>query len=145
MNTQKTGQFICLLRKQKGLTQSQLAEQVGVTDKAVSRWETGKGFPDISLLQPLADALGTSVTELLAGEPLTAEEKADRSDSALLEALRYTGGMGKPVLSALLAVAGGFLLIAPLFMAGGTAGLRLTGLVLLVYWLHGLRERGEAE
>ncbi len=131
MNTQKTGQFICLLRKQKGLTQSQLAEQVGVTDKAVSRWETGKGFPDISLLQPLADALGTSVTELLAGEPLTAEEKADRSDSALLEALRYTGGMGKPVLSALLAVAGGFLLIAPLFMAGGTAGLRLTGLVLL--------------
>ena len=131
MDTQKTGTFICILRKQKGLTQSQLAERIGVTDKAVSRWETGKGFPDVSLLQPLAEALGTSVTELLAGEPLTAEEKAARSDSALLEALRYTGSMGKHVLTTLLAVAGGFLLLLPLFMAGGSMGVRLAGVVLL--------------
>lgn len=131
MDTKKTGTFICILRKQKGLTQSRLAEIIGVTDKAVSRWETGKGFPDVSLLQPLAEALGTSVTELLAGEPLTAEEKAARSDGALLEALRYTGRMGKPVLSALLAAAGGFLLLLPLFMAGGAVGVRLAGVVLL--------------
>jgi transcriptional regulator with XRE-family HTH domain len=132
MDTRKTGLFICLLRKQRGLTQSQLAERLGVTDKAVSRWETGKGFPDVSVLSPLAEALGTSVTELLAGEPLTAEEKAERSDSAVLEALRYTGSMGKPVLTALLAAAGCFLLISPLFMAGGTLGLRLAGLGLLL-------------
>lgn len=132
MDTQKTGLFICLLRKQKGLTQNQLAQRIGVTDKAVSRWETGKGFPDISLLPSLADALGTSVTELLAGEPLTAEEKAERSDSAVLEALRYAGGMGRKVLTVLLAVAGCFLLIMPLFMAGGTLGVRLVGLGLLV-------------
>lgn len=132
MDTQKTGLFICLLRKQKGLTQNQLAQRIGVTDKAVSRWETGKGFPDVSLLPSLAEVLGTSVTELLAGEPLTAEEKAARSDSAVLEALRYTGGMGKRVLTVLLAVAGCFLLITPIFMAGGTLGLRLTGLGVLV-------------
>ena len=131
MDTQKTGTFLRILRKQKGLTQNQLAERIGVTDKAVSRWETGKGFPDVSLLQPLAEALGTSVTELLAGEPLTAEEKAERSDSALVEALRYTGGMGKKVLTALLAIAGCFLLLLPLFMAGGALGLRLIGLGLL--------------
>ena len=131
MDIRKTGRFICILRKQQGLTQSQLAERIGVTDKAVSRWETGKGFPDVSLLQPLAEALGTSVTELLAGEPLTAEEVARRSDSALLEALRYTGSMGKRVLAVLLAVAGVFFLLAPLFAAGGVFGLRLAGAALL--------------
>ena len=131
MDTQKTGTFLCILRKQKGLTQSQLAERIGVTDKAVSRWETGKGFPDVSLLQPLAEALDTSVTELLAGEPLTVEEKAARSDGAVLEALRYTGAMGRPVLAALLAAAGIFLLFLPLFTAGGWIGLRLAGAVLL--------------
>ena len=142
MDTVKTGLFICLLRKQRGLTQSQLAEAIGVTDKAVSRWETGRGFPDISLLEPLAAALGTSVTELLAGEPLTEEEKAQRSDSAVLDALRYTSDMGRPVLAALLAAAGCFLLIAPLFTAGGTLGLRLAGLGLLVLAVLTARWKG---
>ena len=142
MDIRKTGRFICILRKQQGLTQSQLAERIGVTDKAVSRWETGKGFPDVSLLQPLAEALGTSVTELLAGEPLTAEEKAARSDSAVLEALRYTGRMGRPVLAALLAAAGGFLLLLPLFMAGGAVGVRLAGAILLVLALLTARWKG---
>lgn len=144
MDTQKTGLYICLLRKQQGLTQGQLAERIGVTDKAVSRWETGKGFPDVSLLEPLAQALGTSVTELLAGEPLTAEEKADRSDSALLEAMRYAGGMGKPVLGTILAIAGVFLLLSPLYTAGQTAGLWLVGAALLVLAALALRRRNPA-
>ena len=144
MDTRKTGLYICFLRKQGGMTQSQLAERIGVTDKAVSRWETGKGFPDISLLEPLAQALGTSVTELLAGEPLTPEEKADRSDSALLEALQYAGGMGKPVLSAILAVAGGLLLLSPLYTAGWTVGLELAGMALLVLAVLAFRQRGPA-
>ena len=131
MDTRKTGLFIALLRKQQGLTQAELAEKLGVTDKAVSRWETGRGFPDVGLLEPLAAALGTSVTELLAGEPLTEAEKADRSDGAVLEALRYAKGMGRKTAAALLAVAGCFLLLTPLFMAGRTWGLRLTGAGLL--------------
>ena len=106
MDPQKTGQFICILRKQRGLTQRELAEAVGVTDKAVSRWERGRGLPDVSLLSPLAAALGTSVTELLAGEPLTAEERGARSDSVLLEALRYTGSMGRKTAVLLTALAG---------------------------------------
>ena len=131
MDAKKTGAFIGTLRRQRGLTQAELAERIGVTDKAVSRWETGKGFPDLSLLQPLAAELGTSVTELLAGEPLSAEEKAARSDSALLEALGYARRMGRPTAGALLAAAGGFLLLTPLFLAGGAIGLRLAGLGLL--------------
>ena len=131
MDAKKTGLFICLLRKQKNMTQAELAARLNVTDKAVSRWETGKGFPDVSLLPPLAEALGTSVTELLAGEPLTAEEKAQRSDGALVEALRYAGGMGRKTGAVLLTVAGCFLLLAPLFTAGLTPGVLLAGVGLL--------------
>ena len=132
MDAKKTGAFIGTLRRQRGLTQAELAERIGVTDKAVSRWETGKGFPDLSLLQPLAAELGTSVAELLAGEALSAEERAERADSALLEAIRYTGGMGLTVLSALLAVAGCFLFLSPLFTAGQGPLPRLAGAALLV-------------
>ena len=131
MDAKKTGLFLCLLRKQKGMTQAELAARIGVTDKAVSRWETGKGFPDITLFPPLAEALGTSVAELLAGEPLTTEERAERGDSAALEALRYARGMGRKTAAMLLAVAGCFLLLMPLFMSGNTPGLRLAGLGLL--------------
>ena len=55
MELHKTGLFISSLRKQKDMTQKDLADKIGVTDKAVSRWETGKGFPDVSLLKSLSN------------------------------------------------------------------------------------------
>ena len=67
MNYEKTGKLIQELRKEKGLTQMSLAEKLGVTDRAVSKWERGKSFPDVSMLRPLAEALGISVCELLDG------------------------------------------------------------------------------
>ena len=70
MNTYVTGAAIKKLRERKGLTQSQLADQIGVSGKAVSKWETAKGLPDISLIEPLAKALGISVTELFSGEQI---------------------------------------------------------------------------
>lgn len=70
MNTYVTGSTIKMLREARGMTQAQLAERIGVSDKAVSKWETAKGLPDISLLQPLAAALGVSVIELMNGEPI---------------------------------------------------------------------------
>lgn len=68
MNTYVTGATIKRLRECKKLTQAQLAEKLAVSSKAISKWETGKGLPDISLLQPLAQALGISVIELMNGE-----------------------------------------------------------------------------
>lgn len=68
MNQYVTGSIVKSLRETKGLTQAQLAEQIGVSGKTVSKWETAKGLPDISLLQPLAAALGVSVQELLSGD-----------------------------------------------------------------------------
>ena len=70
MNTYVTGAAIKRMRENKGITQSQLADLIGVSDKAVSKWETAKGLPDISLIEPLANALGISVTELFSGEQI---------------------------------------------------------------------------
>ena len=68
MNTYITGATIKRLRESKGITQIELADQIGVGSKAVSKWETAKGLPDISLIEPLAKALGVSVTELMSGD-----------------------------------------------------------------------------
>lgn len=70
MNNYITGEAIRTLREKLHLTQSQLAEKLCVSDKAVSKWETGKGFPDISLIEPLAEVLRVSVPELLSGEQI---------------------------------------------------------------------------
>ena len=76
MNTYITGATIKSIREAKGITQTQLAEMIGVTGKAVSKWETGKGLPDISLLQPLATALDTSVMALMTGELVTNQNRS---------------------------------------------------------------------
>ena len=68
MNTYVTGNTIKQLREDRGLTQAELAEKIGVSSKTVSKWETAKGLPDITLLQPLSQALGISVIELMNGE-----------------------------------------------------------------------------
>ena len=70
MNTYVTGSTIKQLRESRRLTQAELAEKIGVSSKTVSKWETAKGLPDISLLQPLAQALGISVIELMNGEQI---------------------------------------------------------------------------
>ena len=85
IDRQKFGTFVATLRKEKGITQKELAEQLGVTDKAVSKWERAVSSPDISLLIPLAEVLGVSTGELLGGEK--AEE---RTEAMVNEALKYS-------------------------------------------------------
>lgn len=70
MNTYVTGSAIKRLREAKQLTQSELADQLGVSSKTISKWETAKGFPDISLIEPLSKALSISIPELLSGEQI---------------------------------------------------------------------------
>lgn len=88
MDSFKTGEFIKNLRIEKGLTQKELAEALNCTDKAISRWETGKGFPDIVFLAPLAKTLGVTVNELLAGEKLSQEELVQKSDEVILNTMQ---------------------------------------------------------
>ena len=68
MNAKKFGTFIATLRKENDMTQVELAQKLQVTDKAVSKWERGLGFPDINTIEPLADALGVRVLEIVRSE-----------------------------------------------------------------------------
>lgn len=84
----KFGEFLYTLRKEKGITQAELAKELGVTNKAVSKWETGDAMPETSLLVPMSDIFGVTVDELLRGERTTADETEERGckyggDSAL--------------------------------------------------------------
>lgn len=102
MVNRKIGEFITQTRKQKNMTQKDLADILGVTDKAISKWERGAGYPDISTLKPLSEVLGVTVTELLEGESSTisminhVEEqpalavKDEDNNRTLLNALSYT-------------------------------------------------------
>ena len=88
MDQEKIGQFIGQLRKEKNMTQKELAAQIGVSDKTISKWETGNGLPDISSFDALCRALEINVNELLSGEKLPPEiysEKAEENMMNLLE------------------------------------------------------------
>jgi transcriptional regulator with XRE-family HTH domain len=84
MDSKKTGEFIAELRKEKRITQSELADLIGVTNKAVSRWETGEGFPEISFLPQLAKILGVSTDEILNGQRNSVNETATNTNSLKL-------------------------------------------------------------
>ena len=90
MNQIKIGQFIAALRKEQNLTQLELANKLGVTDRAVSKWENGRGLPDISLIIPLCEALSISVNELLCGEKIVTEDITKKSEENIIETLSYS-------------------------------------------------------
>lgn len=77
IDKKKIGEFIAELRKEKGLTQKQLAKDLFVSDKAVSKWETGQSIPDVQILIPLSEKLGVTVTEILQGEKSNINIKID--------------------------------------------------------------------
>lgn len=92
MNVNKTGAFISELRKDRKLTQQELGDLLHVSDKAISRWETGRGFPDIATLEPLADALHVSVAELLKGERIQEDVPLEEVESITKESLHQAKG-----------------------------------------------------
>ncbi len=84
MNQIKTGKFIQKVRKEAGLTQRELAEKLGVSDKTISKWETGNGLPDAGNMLPLCDLLGISVNELLSGERLEGQQYINKAEENML-------------------------------------------------------------
>ena len=88
MNTTDVGRFISEQRKEKGLTQKELAKKLSVTDKAVSKWETGRSAPDISLLVPLSEIFGVSVIEILSGEKIKKENFTEIGDEVIVETMK---------------------------------------------------------
>ncbi len=95
MDNQTTGAFIASRRKALGLSQKQLAEQLHITDKAVSKWETGRGAPDISNLLPLCEILEVSVAELLNGAQIEESNRQAQSDQVIVENMRNSARKNK--------------------------------------------------
>lgn len=87
MDTKKIGSFLKMLRKEKGFTQEQLGEKVGVTNKTISRWETGCYMPPIECLDILSDIYGVSINEIVAGERIEVEMFKDTAEKNLSSAL----------------------------------------------------------
>ena len=85
MNQIKIGKFILNCRKEKGLTQEQLAEKLGVTSKSISRWENGNTMPDYSLLKDLCNELDINVNELLSGEKIKGNDYMNKSEENLIK------------------------------------------------------------
>lgn len=90
MNQQKIGKFICNARKEKSLTQEQLAEKLGVSSKSVSRWENGRNMPDLSLFEPLCRELGITVNELISGEKIEKEIYEEKFEENVIKTIDYT-------------------------------------------------------
>lgn len=88
MDASKTGKLIAAKRKEKGLTQKELAEKIGVTDKAVSKWETGRGMPDVSVLEKLAEELEVTVSEILNGSEVEKELLPETADKIIVDTLK---------------------------------------------------------
>ena len=85
MDQEAIGKFIAVCRKEKGLTQMQLAEKLNITNRAVSKWETGKSCPDTSIMLELCDILGITVNELLSGERISMENYQKKAEENLVE------------------------------------------------------------
>lgn len=95
----KIGQFIAAQRKAQGYTQAALAEKLGITDRAVSKWETGKSMPDTSIMLELCDLLGISVNELLSGEHLEMDEYKKKAEENLIQMRKQEEEANRKLLS----------------------------------------------
>ncbi len=129
MDQIKIGRFIAERRKTQNLTQMQLAEKLGITDRAVSRWETGKTLPDASIMLELCGILGISVNDLLTGEVVTMENYNENLEKNLLEMVKAKQKADKQLLRLEYVV--GFLCSAVMF-----ALVMIAGLVQMEDWLR---------
>lgn len=90
MNQERIGKFIAEKRKAKKITQSELAEKLGVTDRSVSNWENGKNMPDLSLFKPLCKILDITINELLSGEELNKQEYQEKFEENIVNTIDYS-------------------------------------------------------
>lgn len=116
MDQIKTGRFIAAECKRQGRTQRQLAEALGISDKTVSKWECGNGFPEVSLLLPLCQALEVSVNELLTGKRVSDQEYRGKAEDNMVDLVRQTQENRKRLWLSAVTAAAMILVVVPLFV-----------------------------
>lgn len=123
MDAKKMGAWIAEKRKEKNMTQSQLADKLHVTDKAVSRWERGGGFPDINTIEPLADALGVSMVEFMRAESIPDEQlNRENASKAITDAFDIVKYQRRQERKHIAIIAVGTLTAVLLFLLGDSLG-----------------------
>lgn len=90
MNQEKIGKFIAQLRKEKNMTQNELANRLGITDRAISKWENGRGMPDLSLIKDLCKELDITINELLSGEKISKQDYQNKFEENMLNTIDYS-------------------------------------------------------
>ena len=139
MNQEKIGRFISKLRKEKNMTQEQLAEKLGITNKSVSRWENGKTMPDLSIFKQLCETLDISINELMSGERIKDEEYSEKLEENFINTIDYINKKNinnNNTKSFVLLILGIFLIFASQFIFNRheiNEYINIVGLILVIY------------
>ncbi|MBQ8388176.1 MAG: helix-turn-helix transcriptional regulator [Clostridia bacterium] len=136
MDQKKIGSFVTALRKEKGLTQKELAERLFISDKTVSKWETGKGIPDVSLIIPLCELLGITANELLSGERLEDTRYRQRAEEHIIALIKEKQESKRNILLSCIAAVISILPSTALILLSGllemTTALRISLIVIAI-------------
>ena len=127
MDQVKTGQFIKALRKEKNLTQREVAEKLNISEKTVSKWETGNGLPEVGLMLPLCELLEISVNELLSGERLDQKQYFEKAEQNIMSLIQEKAEAKKKIIIAVI--------VALVTIAAGLTIIILTDLSEMQAWL----------
>ena len=119
MDQIKIGRFIADERKRKGYTQKQLSEKLGISDKTISKWERGNGFPEVSLLLPLCDELEITVNELLSGERVSEEDYRKKAEVNMVNLVREAQESKKKIILSAMVATLTIVAAFPLFLLSG--------------------------
>ena len=135
-----TGKFIAEERKRKGYTQKQLAEILGISDKTISKWERGNGFPEVSLLLPLCEELDVTVNELLTGERVSEEDYRKKAEENMVNLVKEAQESKKKITLSVMVIVLTLIAAIPLFLISGLGGMEdrmrifliMTGIVVII-------------
>ena len=130
MDIVKTGRFIAEVRKERGLTQRELADALCISDKTVSKWETGRGLPEVSLMLPLCGVLGISVNDLLTGERVTPSDYQKKAEENMMDLMQENAENRKQM--ALAVICGAITIIAVCALTAIASFLELPTIVRVV-------------
>lgn len=119
MDQTKTGRFIAEERKCKKYTQRQLADKLGISDKTISKWERGNGFPEVSLLLPLCDELGITVNELLSGKRLQETDYKKKAEENMVDLVKEAQESKKKIILSAMVAGLAIFAATPLFVLAG--------------------------
>lgn len=132
MDQIKTGNYIAGLRKEKNMTQRELAERINVSDKTISKWETGKSMPDLDCIGALCETLGVSVNEIISGESLSADDYSRKAEETIMTLMEENeknkkGNMAMTIVGIVMLI----IAIIMLFFGGGSMGMAISPALLI--------------